>query len=246
MRTKQPIRSKRDHFMYLDSLESDHIEPVKMLVKQKAVTEVASSPTSIFAPMSAPPTIKLPEAVAKPPLPSASVWGSASPMLKRVWSSSREHEVMEEWLDEVTLQNQAKMVLEGASGWPEKDLEHKTKHSRLHEKFWAKKRTEKKRSLERTALTEHAPRRAKVRRDQRRASRSARCFALDDGENLVWVMSQKQIERRREVAAALAVAAVQYDVKRMMVLLRRESTVQATRSLPPHTPSPMPSLSSVR
>jgi hypothetical protein len=74
MRTKQPIRSKRDHFMYLDSLESDHIEPVKMLVKQKAVTEVASSPTSIFAPMSAPPTIKLPEAVAKPPLPSASVW----------------------------------------------------------------------------------------------------------------------------------------------------------------------------
>jgi hypothetical protein len=58
------------------------------------------------------------------------VWGSASPMLKRVWSSSREHEVMEEWLDEVTLQNQAKMVLKGASAWPEKDLEHKTKHSR--------------------------------------------------------------------------------------------------------------------
>ena len=74
MRTKQPIRSKRDHFMYLDCLESDHIEPVKMLVKPKALTEVASSPTSIFAPMSAPPTIKLPEAVAKPRLPRASVW----------------------------------------------------------------------------------------------------------------------------------------------------------------------------
>ena len=74
MRTKQPIRSKRDHFMYLDCLESDHIEPVKMLVKPKAVTEVASSPTSIFAPMSAPPTMKLPEAVAKPRLPRASVW----------------------------------------------------------------------------------------------------------------------------------------------------------------------------
>ena len=74
MRTKQPIRSKRDHFMYLDCLESDHIEPVKMLVKPKALTEVASSPTSIFAPMSAPPTMKLPEAVAKPRLPRASVW----------------------------------------------------------------------------------------------------------------------------------------------------------------------------
>ena len=74
MRTKQPIRSKRDHFMYLDCLESDHIEPVKMLVKPKAVTKVASSPTSIFAPMSAPPTMKLPEAVAKPRLPRASVW----------------------------------------------------------------------------------------------------------------------------------------------------------------------------
>ena len=44
----------------------DHIESMKMLVEQKAVTEVASSPTSIFASMSAPPTMKLPEAVAKP------------------------------------------------------------------------------------------------------------------------------------------------------------------------------------
>lgn len=51
-------------------------------------------------------------------------------MLKRVWSSSREHEVMEEWLDEVGLQNHAKMVLKGASAWPEKDREHKTKHAR--------------------------------------------------------------------------------------------------------------------
>jgi len=269
MRTKQPIRRERDHFMHLDCLESDHIEPVKMLVKPKALTEVASSPTSIFAPMSAaPPTMKLPEAVAKPRLPRASVWGSASPMLKRVWSSSREHEVMEEWLDEVALQNHAKMVLKGASAWPEKDREHKTKHARLHEKFWVQKRTEKKRTLERTALAEHAhelarlndagdatpdasqktlyllqksaarkpprenaPRRAKVRRDQRRASRSARCFALDDGENLVWVMSQKQIERRREVAAALAEAAVQYDVKRAMALLRREPTGPALAEL---------------
>ena len=74
MRTKQPIRSKRDHFMYLDCLESDHVEPVKMLLKPKALTEVESSPTSIFAPMSAaPPTIKLPEAAAKPLLPRASV-----------------------------------------------------------------------------------------------------------------------------------------------------------------------------
>ena len=58
------------------------------------------------------------------------VWGSASPMLKRVWSSSREHEVMEEWLDEVELPNNAKMVLKGASAWPEKDREYKTKHAR--------------------------------------------------------------------------------------------------------------------
>ena len=58
------------------------------------------------------------------------VWGSESPMLKRVWSSSREHEVMEEWLDEVGLQNHAKMVLKGASAWPEKDREYKTKHAR--------------------------------------------------------------------------------------------------------------------
>ena len=159
----------------------------------------------------------------------------------------------------------------------------------LHEKFWAKKRTEKKHTLERTALAEHAhelarlndagdatpdasqktlyllqksaarkpprenaPRRAKVRRDQRRASRSARCFALDDGENLVWVMSQKQIERRREVAAALAVAAVQYDLKRAMTLLRRESTVPPAPPAPcsrtrpsPNPPQPLPSPPSV-
>ena len=82
----------------------------------------------------------------------------------------------------------------------------------------------------------NAPRRAKVRRDQRRASRSARSFELDDGENLVWVMSQKQIERRREVAAALAVAAMQYDVKRAMTLLHREPKV------PPATPSTEPFL----
>ena len=75
MRTKQPIRRERDHFMHLDCLESDHIEPVKMLVKPKAFTKVASSPTSVFAPMSAaPPTMKLPKAVAKPRLPRASVW----------------------------------------------------------------------------------------------------------------------------------------------------------------------------
>ena len=145
------------------------------------------------------------------------------------------------------------------------------------------KRTEKKRTLERTALAEHAhelarlndagdappgagqkslykrakklllsasrkpPRenaalRAKVRRDARRASRSARCFALDDGENLVWVMSQKQIERRREVAAAVAEASVQYDVKRVMALLRRESTVPPAppTSCKHRRPSPTP------
>ena len=143
----------------------------------------------------------------------------------------------------------------------------------LHDKFWAKKRKEKKHARERTALAEHehelarlndagdatpaasqktlyllhksaarkpphknAPRRAKVRRDQRRASRSARSFDLDDGENLVRVMSQKQIERRREVAAALAVAAMQYDVKRAMTLLHREPKV------PPATPSAEPFL----
>ena len=143
----------------------------------------------------------------------------------------------------------------------------------LHDKFWAKKRKEKKHARERTALAEHehelarlndagdatpaasqktlyllhksaarkpphknAPRRAKVRRDQRRASRSARSFDLDDGENLVWVMGQKQIERRREVAAALAVAAMQYDVKRAMTLLHREPKV------PPATPSTEPFL----
>ena len=191
--------------MFIDSLESHHtedIEPVKMLVKQKAkqVPEVESSPTTIFAPMSAPPAMKLPEALPEPRLPRASVWlhsekgtwpallvpliprgallpalgiptawysgrigravrdmgrsmhprwaaaavvrkpltlrllmqvwGSASPMLKRVWSSSREHEVMEEWLDEVELPNNAKMVLKGASAWPEKDREYKTKHAR--------------------------------------------------------------------------------------------------------------------
>jgi len=264
MRTKHPTPFQSRHFMFIDSLESHHTEdtePVKMLVKQKVkqVPEVESSPTTIFAPMSAPPAMKLPEALPEPRLPRASVWGSASPMLKRVWSSSREHEVMEEWLDEVELPNNAKMVLKGASAWPEKDREYKTKHARLHDKFWAKKRKEKKHARERTALAEHehelarlndagdatpaasqktlyllhksaarkpphknAPRRAKVRRDQRRASRSARSFDLDDGENLVWVMSQKQIERRREVAAALAVAAMQYDVKRAMTLLHRE------------------------
>ena len=92
MRTKQPIRSKRDHFMYLDCLESDYIEPVTMIIKQKQASQALSkaklveilghdpaspshSPTSIFAPVSAPPpTMKLPEAVAKPSLPSASVW----------------------------------------------------------------------------------------------------------------------------------------------------------------------------
>ena len=65
--------------MFIDSLESHHtedIEPVKMLVKQKtkAVPEVESSPTTIFAPMSAPPAMKLPEALPEPRLPRASVW----------------------------------------------------------------------------------------------------------------------------------------------------------------------------
>ena len=65
--------------MSIDSLESHHtedIEPVKMLVKQKAkqVPEVESSPTTIFAPMSAPPAMKLPEALPEPRLPRASVW----------------------------------------------------------------------------------------------------------------------------------------------------------------------------
>lgn len=67
--------------MFVDSLESHHIEdiePSKMLVKQKAkqkaVPEVESSPTTIFAPMSAPPTMKLTEALPEPRLPSASVW----------------------------------------------------------------------------------------------------------------------------------------------------------------------------
>ena len=146
MRTKQPIRAKRDHFMYLDSLESDDlvVEPVKVLIKQKQATVALSkaklghepvspthSPISIFAPMSVqPPRMKLPEAVAKPSLPRSSVWplAAAFPFGKRVWSSSRQHEVMEEWLDEIVLQKRAKMAFKGASEWPEKNRKEKTKH----------------------------------------------------------------------------------------------------------------------
>jgi hypothetical protein len=284
MRTKQPIRSKRDHFMYLDCLESNYLEPTPVLIKTKQANEAllksklvdllghepaspTRSPTTIFAPMSTPPPMTLPPTVDKPSLPETSVWGSAAPMLKRVWSSSREEEVMDEWLDELTLQKRAKMILKGASAWPQKDCEAKTKHRRLHAKFWAKKREQKKSVLQRVVLAEHDDelarggdptlpvaavsqktlyllqkagarklprenglRRAKTRRDKRRASSSARCFAFDDPEQAGWPTHLDEVEGAAKSAAATATA-VRYDLNLAFALLRREPTGPALAEL---------------
>ena len=122
MRTKQPIRAKRDHFMRRDSQESDFLGHTPVLTTQKQApeaqpqaaeaqpkanlvkplgNETASpklSPTSILSPVTdPPPLIELPDAATKPgltksSLPSASVWGG-SQARKAAGTSTHEREV---------------------------------------------------------------------------------------------------------------------------------------------------------
>ena len=103
MRTKQPIRAKRDHFMQRDCAESavlDPVPPVLTTHKQatslskaqprsdalmrpegkECTTSPSQSPTSVLAPIvTPPPPLTLPAAVVKPRLPSAAVWGIRAP-----------------------------------------------------------------------------------------------------------------------------------------------------------------------
>lgn len=105
MRTKQPVRAKRDHFMHRDCVESEalqhnkplhakHKQPTKLTGPQPlSGTQVrpegkgrspwpSESPTSVLAPGSTPTSpLTLPVAVAKPSLPSTAVWGGHMPML---------------------------------------------------------------------------------------------------------------------------------------------------------------------
>ena len=122
MRTKQPIRAKRDHFMRRDSQESDFLGHTPVLTTQKQApeaqpqaaeaqpkanlvkplgNETASpklSPTSILSPVTDPPPLmELPDAATKPgltksSLPSASVWGG-SQAPNAAGTSKHEHEV---------------------------------------------------------------------------------------------------------------------------------------------------------
>ena len=103
MRTKQPVRAKRDHFMHRDCVESEALEriaPLRAEHKQpnnltgaqprsgakvwpegKARSAWPSeSPTSVFEPGVAPTSpLTLPVAVAEPSLLSTAVWGSRAP-----------------------------------------------------------------------------------------------------------------------------------------------------------------------
>lgn len=105
MRTKQPVRAKRDHFMHRDCVESEalqhnkplhakHKQPTKLTGPQPlSGTQVrpegkgrspwpSESPTSVLAPGSTPTSpLTLPVAVVKPSLPSTAVWGGHMPML---------------------------------------------------------------------------------------------------------------------------------------------------------------------
>ena len=103
MRTKQPVRAKRDHFMHRDCVESEALEriaPLRAEHKQpnnitgaqpRSGAQVrpegkgrsawpSESPTSVFEPGVAPTSpLTLPVAVAEPSLPSTAVWGSRAP-----------------------------------------------------------------------------------------------------------------------------------------------------------------------
>ena len=103
MRTKQPVRAKRDHFMHRDCVESEALERIAPLgAEHKQPDNLTSaqprsgakvwpegkgrsawpseSPTSVFEPGVAPTSpLTLPVAVAEPSLPSTAVWGSRAP-----------------------------------------------------------------------------------------------------------------------------------------------------------------------
>jgi len=103
MRTKQPVRAKRDHFMHRDCVESEALERIAPLrAEHKQPSNLTSaqprsgaqvrpagkgrsawpseSPTSVFEPGVAPTSpLTLPVAVDKPSLPSTAVWGSKAP-----------------------------------------------------------------------------------------------------------------------------------------------------------------------
>ena len=108
MRTKQPVRAKRDHFMHRECVESEaleallhaaplraeHMQPTNITGAQprsgdqvrpegKGRTAWPSeSHTSVFEPGVAPTSpLTLPVAVADPSLPSTAVWGSRAPTL---------------------------------------------------------------------------------------------------------------------------------------------------------------------
>ena len=104
MRTKQPARAKRDHFMHRDCVESEALEqsaPLSAKHKQpnniigaqprsgaqvwpegkgRSAWPSESSPNSVLTPGITPTSpLTLPVAVAEPSLPSTAVWGSRAP-----------------------------------------------------------------------------------------------------------------------------------------------------------------------
>jgi len=145
MRGKAGLKGvTRDHSFYKDSLEAsfmDDIHPVKM---KKTAQAPASprSPASIFSslPEIMPKMEPLPKPVVKPDetmLPVNAVWGGG----RKVWTSKREQEILDECLDAEPLLSNAKMQLKTGEKAQRKA---KAKHASLEKKFYDTRRARKK------------------------------------------------------------------------------------------------------
>lgn len=162
MRTKQHVRgARRETMVQKDSLESSLYFEDSMPVRKGKLTKIRTqgmgdatspknvmdSPDSIYTPLAAgPPAMKsLPEPVigqepSSQALPGTAMWGGG----RRVWTSPREKEVLDLWLDHVKLESRAKLPIKTKSTHSDMDRSEKVKQRGLTQKYWGKQRAQKK------------------------------------------------------------------------------------------------------
>jgi len=122
---------------------------VKGIEESKSPVNIMGSPASIVSSLaSQPPPMKaLPEPMAvapkpdEPSLPSTAVWGG-----RRIWTSPRGQEVLNQWLDDVQLLSRSKLAIKTHSTYSEMQRAEKAKQKGLMHKHWGKKRVQKSRA----------------------------------------------------------------------------------------------------
>lgn len=143
-------RDAKDALEFYPNEDQPVIFKAKQLkAAQNQMKTPPQSPDTIFSSLAnVPPPMKLPQPKATKAtvnaspttslLPPAAVWGGG----RKVWTSRREQEILDQWLDEVKMTSRARMPAKAYTVWSDKERADKSKHRSLTTKYWIKRRSE--------------------------------------------------------------------------------------------------------